>query len=280
MMGATAFARESSRTTSVRDSLDLFTEIDALPADESGELSFANASGERHGMVFVENRRVCWAAARGLSRRLSDLLAARAALDGNAMENCYRTCTREGVPLGEFLVERGILTAECLRASLFQHTVESLRSLLATGAPVRFRPRAGGYSARFTFSTAELLVACDRDVAAEQEIAAYFGDNGWGAAFARGDGSVPRLVALVGSHPEDATTVARVGRWAASTLDVASVVQDAPPIVSTRAGDRAFVALLSAGFLLAGEVPPQGTARILNRRATRRRARETSDGRL
>lgn len=261
----------------IRGVAELCEEVDAMPEDAAGELVLADETGRPRGIVFVEHRRVCWAAARGLARRLSDLLASRANLGPSTLEACYRTCERERVPLGEYLVDHGILEAAALRAALLQHTTESLRAVTSDRAFATLRPRVRGYEARFTFATAEVLAACTLDPRGEEEANVYFRDNGWGAAFLRGEGATPHVVGLAGEPPSDATTVVRLGRWATSVIDVSGALQGIEPMFSSCGRDGTFVAFESAGFLLAGKLPLQGAARILNRRANAlaaRRARE------
>jgi hypothetical protein len=266
-------AMPSERALSVRTLGELCTEIDALPPRFTGEIRLSRSAGAPLGIVFVEARRVCWAAARGLARRLSDLIAERARVAPSAMEQHYRHCQDEGIPLGEHLVGRGILPADALRTTLLQHTVECLEHVLVTTTSSTFVPRPGGYAPRFTFSTAELMMSSGRDERAAQELELHFGGIGWGAAFARGDSATPRLVALTGPHPEDASTLAQFGRWGASIVDLADAVEGGPAVVIGSRGDRTTVALVSAGVLMVGEVGAHGAGRILNRRASKRHGR-------
>jgi hypothetical protein len=263
----------SDRSLSVRTLGDLCTEIDALPARFTGEIRLSRSAGAPLGIVFVEARRVCWAAARGLARRLSDLIAERACMTPSAMEAHYRICKDEGIPLGEHLVGRGLLGAAALRTTLLQHTVESLEHVLVTTTASTFIPRPGGYSPRFTFTTAELILSSGRDERAAKELEHLFGGIGWGAAFVRGGASTPKLVALTGSHPEDASSLARLGRWGASLVDMADAASGGPAMVINSRGDRSTVALVSDGLLMIGEVGVHGAGRILNRRANRRHGR-------
>lgn len=263
----------SERALSVRTLADLCDEIDALPARFTGEIRLSRSVGAPLGIVFVEARRVCWAAARGLARRLSDLIAERASMTPSAMEQQYRICKDEGIPLGEHLVGRGILRPDALRTTLLQHTVESLEHVLVTTTAGTFIPRPGGYSPRFTFTTAELVMSSGRDVEAEKDLERHFGGIGWGAAFVRGSSATPRLVGLTGPHPEDASTLARLGRWAASIVDIADAASGCPAMVISSRGDRSTVALVSEGVLMVGEVGVHGAGRVLNRRASRRHGR-------
>ena len=90
---------------SLRSALDVCAFVEELPADATGELMVTGRGGTPEGAVFVENRRVCWAAARGLAGRLGDLLGAPAKLDAARMESIYAECKLTRVLLGEYLVK-------------------------------------------------------------------------------------------------------------------------------------------------------------------------------
>lgn len=140
----------------------LAQQLDALtlgPEPPTGTLELPG-----FGSVYVQGGRLCWAAAPGLRRRLTDLLSEQQEppLAAARLEAIYRECVRSGAPLGQALVERGVVTAEQLRAALLQHSAESL-AFVAAGARVvepRWRACAGqGYAPRFTFTSAEVLSA-------------------------------------------------------------------------------------------------------------------------
>jgi hypothetical protein len=252
--------------------------IDDLPEEAAGELVVRDRRGETAGVVFVEGRRVCWAAARGLSRRLSDLLAAPARLDAAAMEALVMACKKAHTPLGELLVRDGKITAEQLRAALLKHTVESLHVLCAPACTAAWLPKVqGGYCSRFTFTTSEILAqtfACGCAPLAEAsgaELAAHFGEGDWAAAFVRApDRATPVPIAVYGPPPERLTVLLRLGSWAASALDVSSVLGDDAPLVAALVDDGALVAWRSAPVIFAGSTGVHGPARLLNRRAKRR----------
>lgn len=235
------------------------------------------------GVVFVERGRVCWAAARGLARRLTELLGARAGLSAAEMESLYLACKERRIPLGEHLVNRGVLAADDLRDVLLQHTGESLSHLWTADARGTWHPRGGaGYSPRFTFATAELLAHLGgvrhADVVARIRpvLARFFRDEDWGAAFVRGAFSAaPEPVALHGATPDAAVVLMRFGKWAASALDVAATFSGGSGLLSiARAGASAgswLVAFAQEGAVVVGATGTHGPARILNRRAQERR---------
>ncbi len=294
-MTAPVSSRETGIRLDVRTPSDLCDFVDQMDGAAVGELVVRGPSREVRGIVFIEDRRVCWAAARGLARRLTELLLGRApGISADAMEELFRRCKQEGTPLGELLVARGVVAPDDLRAALLEHTAESLGVLLSPGdAEVGWCVRPGpGYSARFTFHTAEVLArTARRSMSREEQVLAgeidtalesAFGRGGWGAAFIRGSGAAPVPVAVFGELPATTRDVLRVGKWAASALDLASTFQDADALVSADApgSDSVFVAwrlgLDSPGLdsplpaIVAGRTCAQGPGRILNQRANGR----------
>ena len=262
--------------------------VDELGASATGEVVVGGGAGPM-GTVFVEGGRVCWAAARGLARRLSELLAGRSGLSPSEMEVVYSRCKARRVPLGEHLVESGVLAASELRTALLQHTAESLLVLTEAGGRATFRPREGGYSPRFTFATGEVLSrACAAQHAAiaasaEVALAAAFQGDDWAAAFVRSDSSaLPAPIAIFGAAPSTSTALLRAGRWAVSALDVAATFCEAATFLCvdhrSRGRESSFVAFRDRGAVFAGETTTLGTARIMNRRAAERRSNGSKGG--
>jgi hypothetical protein len=254
---------------------DVCSVVDELEGSATGEL-VVQRGGAARGTVFVERGRVCWAAARGLARRLTELLGERASLPPADMERMFLACKSKGVPIGEHLVACGALRADDLRAALLDHTVESLDHLVG-GAQGVWRPRAGkGYSPRFTFTSAELLVrsgalrqpATAR--AARGLIERWFAGSVWAAAFARTASSAyPQPIASAGAIP-CARALIHHGRWAVSTLDVVHTFSGDDALLSViRSDTSALVALHEGACVVVGESDAQGPARILNRRRAR-----------
>jgi hypothetical protein len=233
-------------------------------------------------MAFVEDARICWAAASGLARRLTELLVVRARVDAATMETYFRSCKAEAVPLGEYLVGRGIVSAAELRDALAQHTVESLGRLTGPGRKAAWVPRArGGYNPRFTFGTSEIVTlsgaAASSDLArvADLELARCFPDGDWGAAFVRSATSAaPVPIALRGEAPASARALERIAKWAVSALDIVMAFSGSDPLVAvSRPSKAVLVAFRHHDVVIAGETGAFGPARLLNRRAQVRRNR-------
>lgn len=286
-MTAPVSSRETGIRLAVRSTLDICAFVDRLELGAVGEL-VVRTEDAVCGAVFIERGRICWAYARGLAARLTQLLMAPSGVDAATMEGLYRRCKAERVPLGELLVDYGIVTPEQLHAALLEHTAESLAALPSRCAEGVLCLRAsGGYSPRFTFSTSELLartlaVADERAAtnasAVLESCFALDREDEWGAAFVRAGNAVPLPVAVRGSPPSTATALLRVGRWAASAIDVATAFQGAPPFVTTLEGSGVLVAWMEGETIIAGRMGASGPARILNRRAAARRAEEESRG--
>jgi hypothetical protein len=269
-------SREAGVQVTVRNTMDVCTFVDGLDRLVAGELLVH--ADDASGVVFVERGRICWAAARGLARRLTELLLDRApGIDAANLEDVFRDCHARSVPLGETLVERGIVSADDLRSALLVHTAESLTALCRRESRMAWHARSGpGYSPRFTFTTTELLAESLGTLANRQMLREIFGGTGeWGASFVRGGAALPELVAVQGALPETVASVLGVGKWAASTLDVASTFQDEDALVTSLDGDTVLVAWRGPErSIIAGRMQPHGPARILNRRAQARRASE------
>ena len=272
----------TARDVGLRNVTDLCGLVDELGPRATGEIAVRFAELPR-GSVFVEQGRVCWAAAYGLARRLTELLVLRASLPRGQMEAFFLSCREQRMPLGEHLVERGVLAAGDLREALLQHTAESMTCLCSAPCRGAWAPRSGkGYSPRFTFTTAELFATVGGLAHAREAVdvapilEATFEAPDWGAAFIRRpDAAWPETIAVHGAIPHTATTLVRVGRWAASCLDLAASFADRGAFLSSvrasTTGARSVVAFRHGDTVIVGETGEHGTARILNRRAQARR---------
>ncbi len=169
----------------------LLREVERLPLEATGALLLHGPTGHC-GSILIEHGRVCWIVARGLSRRLSDLLREEShALGPETLEDVFRWCGRHDTPLGEALVGSGLVTAEGLHQALRRHSAESLLSLAANGDGVdaEWVPhKHRRYDARFTFGALELWGAVGRLCApdAANEAGAHLSRvvrQGAGAAF-------------------------------------------------------------------------------------------------
>ncbi len=275
-----------ARYVSLETTEDLCAFVDELDLGSAGQLVFATERTK--GAVYVEDARICWAAAEGLSARLTELLVANAKVRSHEMETLYRRCKAERTPLGEYLVGTGIVSAADLRAALARHTVESIRALATAGAVAAWCPRPrGGYSPRFTFGTSEVLAragaASDeaRSARAASELEACFSEGEWGCALVRDESrAAPSPIAVHGAPPESARELSRVAKWATSSLDMTEAFRafDAMLTVDLPRERRTprrevIVAFGHEGIVYVGEATAQAPARILHRRTRAKRQR-------
>lgn len=269
----------SLETLPITSIIEILDRIDHLDEGATGALVY-RAGGREIGAILIEKSRICWALSRGLGERLTDLLVERAGafLDRPLLEELVTDCRARKQPLGEALVERGLVSSAGLREALLQHSLEALASLAGTrGQPVFLPHKRDTYDPQFSFSTAEMLAAFG---ASKQPLLAEIGrlclvdilqEKASGAAFARGDGGRPLLVCIHERTRMTTTQVRHMSDWATSQIDIAEAMSPGLGLVS--AGDRegrAIVAWKDAdlSFIALCEEGPTW-ARVL-RRASRR----------
>jgi hypothetical protein len=156
-----ASARDSSPALSVPPAalLLLCERLARLPRHATGVLVFGSTSDPAGTMMF-ERGRICWAAARSMRSRLTDLLRFQhdPPLEPARVELAYEECVRDRRIFGEYLVESGIVTEHGLRRALRQHIAESMALLShPTLSSSWTQQHEHFHDARFTFSTGELL---------------------------------------------------------------------------------------------------------------------------
>lgn len=248
--------------------------VDDLPHNATGEFA-VEVSGRPVVRVYVEDSRVCWIAARGLSRRLSDLLLARIRppITREQIEGMFQRGVRDRRPLGELLVETGLLTADDLRSALLDHTVESLVAVSGECGVARWIPRKQRrFDASFTFVTGDLAVATGARLAhglhpTSAELSAVEGVE-HALTFARGEAwAHPIPIARVGASPTSRAVLA-LGRWASNALDVARGSSGRAFLVygSTAASARGGVVVASEGPLIhvVSASDPRAFARVVS----------------
>lgn len=213
-------------TVEVPALLRLLKGIDGLPKGATGALVFT-AKNAPQGTVLVEDNRVCWAAASNMEHRLTDILRQQndPPLPKETFEELYDECYRDRIPLGETLVERGLVTPEGLWRGLRQHTAEALCVLSAPGGntPVWASNRQRRYDAQFTFSTAELMTCSGsfghekESWEAEQTLREITPRAAIGVAYlAAGEHQLP--IAHVAAEDWDCTELISLGKWARESL--------------------------------------------------------------
>ncbi|MEM8963324.1 MAG: hypothetical protein AAGD38_17695 [Acidobacteriota bacterium] len=148
----------------------LLGELEATCRTTAGRLEITPLGGASPiGFAMGEAGRICWAIADGLTIRLTDRLVEITGLARLEIEALVASCRRRGVPLGEHMVELGLVSVETLRVTLRRQIVEALCVLVGEGEQgidTRFVPATtASYLPTFTYSATEIVTA-----AAEQAI--------------------------------------------------------------------------------------------------------------
>jgi hypothetical protein len=93
-------------------------------------------------------------------RRLTEIIAdEQDTLTSDQLDELFAMCRRDRMPLGETLVNRGLISLDVLHRALLRHTCEALDCLVREEAsPWAWVPHNGyGYHPMLTFSPAEVL---------------------------------------------------------------------------------------------------------------------------
>ncbi|HEX4337290.1 MAG TPA: hypothetical protein VH062_15345 [Polyangiaceae bacterium] len=211
--------------------LCLLGAIDELPSGATGALRFGEG-----GVVLVESRRICWAQAKSMRLRLTDILCNQAnpPIARDAIEDVVRGCRTTGHPLGESLVASGLVSETGLRSALREHTTHAVAHLARERATAdAFSPHTQrGYDPRYAFTTCEILATVcgaddpPRSATAERELAGVLVTESTGAAFVRGAlGSGAMLVAADPACDVPVDELVAAGNWATGLLDVAAAFE-------------------------------------------------------
>jgi hypothetical protein len=249
--------------------VELLDRVEALPPHAVGALRFG-----AQGIVLVESRAVCFAAAAGMQHRFTQLLRYQhnPPLERGYLIDLYRQCKDGQAPLVEALLATGTVSPAALRTTLYRHNAEAIARIALSGARCEaFVPRVR-YQPRFTFSTVELLACLGARsdpalaVAAQRELDQLLVPETSGWAFLRDDGrGAPIVVAVRGSAPLRCAELLEVCTWAASLFDVTSVFDDEVAVASASfSGGRYVVAWRSRGtYYAATSANRAGSARLL-----------------
>jgi hypothetical protein len=229
----------ASNALLLSSTVQLLQQVEALPSGATGALAF----GE-DGLILVENRRVCWAVARDMEQRLTDILCEQREpkLARGTMEELFRRCKQEGKLLGEALVSSGVVSEGELRTALERHTCEAIIRLAQSHVvkPTRFsRHSRHGYDPRFVFTTTELLASLagrrrtELATRARNHLSELSVPDASGFAFLRDARSSKPMIIAVGKDCELAVGVAlEIAGWATSLFDVTSFVDPGTYVAS------------------------------------------------
>ncbi|MFT3923874.1 MAG: hypothetical protein QM778_15180 [Myxococcales bacterium] len=218
--------------------VELLEHIESMPATATGVLSFGD-----DGVILLQNRRICWAVAANMHKRLTDILCQQKnpPLPRTAMEDLFRQCKEGGKPIGEALVSSGLLSEGQLRRALSAHTGEAVgRIARARRRPTGFLPHTKtGYDARFVFQAVELLAS----VAASQqpEVAASAHERlqqtlvagATGFAFSRHEQlGIPMVLAVDPACELRVAEALEIGSWSTRLFDVTTFFEPGTSVAS------------------------------------------------
>ncbi len=226
----------------------LLDHIEDLPAGTTGALAFGD-----EGLVLIENKRICWAIATHMRRRLTDILCQQRSppLPREMMEDVFRRCKKQSVPFGELLVSSGLVTEVGLRAALERHNGEAVARISCFHVkPTHYTSHSkSGYDPRFVFTPTELMASIamrkddQRKVVARTHLGEVMVPDATGFAFVREPWSPrPLLVAVQRDSPVRLSEVHAIAKWATSLFDVTTVFDPQTAIASaTWCGSTALV---------------------------------------
>ena len=201
----------------------ILTGIEHLPEGATGALRFGSPD-EPHGVILIEQNRVCWAVAPFIGLRLTDIILKISAppISAKALAEVFEVCEQTRSPLGETLVRNGLLTSEQLRAALEIHVAEAMGafSLFRELSPSWLPNRKRRYDAQFTFSTSEVLVATGalgkEHIAkiAKVALACEVGVDAVGLAFPSNRSSAKLPIAQLRVQNLPVKSIIDIGAWA------------------------------------------------------------------
>ena len=229
--------------------LRLLAFVDDLPLGATGVLRFGET-----GVILLESRKICWAVARSMRLRLTDILRNQSTppMPREAVEEIYRRCKIDGKPIGEALVMSGLVTEAGLRAALFKHNGEAIAHLAGSGlSPDAFVSHTRmGYDSKFSFSPCEVLATLGslddpaRARAAQIELDHTLVPDSFGAAFVRSDTAAGALVIAVDRACDlPVCDLVEVCNWTAGLFDVAHTFD--PEVALSRATWGGHLALVT-----------------------------------
>lgn len=275
--GAGALQGRAVLAAATRTMLD----VEELGAGATGAIVFGARERSR-GAVLVESGRVCWIGASGLSRRLTDLLIQETdpPPDRRIVTTLFEECRREGRPLGERLVEAGVVRPEGLRRALLRHSTEALVLLSrdATSRHLWVPHRSQRYDATFTFAPCELAAAVAAEVlpevhaAAAAELDEMLGGEAAGVALDReGSLSAPLIVAHAGTEAATVAGAIELARWTVGALDLAGAIAPRSTLsIASRSDGAALIAWARAGLLFGAACGEPSVASCVVARYARR----------
>jgi hypothetical protein len=267
----------ASDPTLLASAVEVLESVEGLPTGSTGALRF-----DDEGVVLVDGARICWALARNMRERLTDILCKdpRRPIARGLVEDVFRRAKESGTPLGESLVASGLISVSGLRAALLRHNAEAIACLAqARKRPTVFSTHGGGrYDPRFAFGTTELLAEISRagNRARAKEASQWLDDvnvqDAVGVAFVRDiEGAGPAIIAVDGGCSLRVGETLEVCGWVSGLFDVTVLFDSRTALISAcwrgttgvvawRIGDVSYAAMCSSR---------PASALLLNRLASR-----------
>lgn len=247
-----AFA-QSKPVTGVKHPLDVFERLDVVKPGSTGAFFYGDPK-DPVGTVLLDEGRVCWAVARGMRHRLTDLLREESvsAVDEAKIKSIYNVCRQERRPLASALVEEGVVSHEGFRNVIRRHTTEAMLEIGATGEQRRswIERRRGHYASKVSFSSLDLVLCVGELLFVDQaeEARAHLDDivpaQARGIAFMRTEGRAG-VMPIAGLRSTDIKVrdAGAMGKWAMSAISgVALLGAERPSVSVTGAGGESLVA--------------------------------------
>lgn len=151
----------------------LLDSVESAAVDKPGAMQLHLSAGEESpvGVVMGEQGRICWATSRYYGSSLGHLLSEELDMPLDTLRELFLDCKSKHRPLGEYLVDSGLVGEAQLRRAMLHQTTSALAALvslelnqgplLTTFIPSRRR----SYDPAFTFATSELILeAVDEEV--------------------------------------------------------------------------------------------------------------------
>ncbi|MET0594505.1 MAG: hypothetical protein ABW133_17525 [Polyangiaceae bacterium] len=208
----------------------LMARVEDLSEDATGALHIG-----QHGVILLESRRICWAAAHGMEPRFAEILKRELEarnISGGHIDALWRQCRDDGARFTDTLLSAGVVSEAALRAAFFSHTVEAIAHLARWSAnSEHFVPHVRGrYDARFTFAPSEIAASLgariNREVAeaALRNLQDVLVTDTSGCAFVRDVGtSMPVVIAVAGAPALCIGDMLALCGWASGLFDITGV---------------------------------------------------------
>lgn len=246
----------------------LFSQLSESPLDGTGAWSFGS-EGREVGFVLMEQGGVCFATARGLNQRLTDLIVEHHGVEREEVEAVWDQCRVRRTPIVEALAEHNLLSPSALEAVLLQHTAESIEKLASLRPESAvWLPHAGaGYRPRFTFALPNVMAralahASGADGAELEARLARLGDAHTTLIAYAEASQLP--LAMAGPLKLDLTDLYEIG-WVAHTL-LDRLAMTEPRLISAASSLGTFLTFLRSGLCtVVLSTQPSSTARLLGR---------------